>query len=167
VKAEMRAYGLSDEQQDEVWAALRAGESLSRIARHRRLPLQHVRRFFAQTGGVRPHPHRRAQRHLSVAEREEISRGLARGASMRMIGARLGRSHSTVVREVARNGGCAAYRAHEADQQAYVRALRPKMSKLAGRCTGWPTTTPTIRKSARWRPIWPGGPARMRSSWPN
>jgi IS30 family transposase len=127
----MRTYGLSKAQQDEIWAALRAGESLSWIARHHRVPLQHVRRYFAQTGGVRPGPPRRAGRHLAAVEREEISRGLARGDSMRTIGARLGRPHSTVVREVARNGGRLSYRAHAADQQAYVLARRPKVSKLA------------------------------------
>lgn len=118
-------------------AALRAGESLSRIARHHRLPQQHVRRYFAQTGGVRPPPLRRAARALSAAEREEISRGIAGGVSARGIGVLLGRPHSTIVREIARNRGCSTYRAQAADTAAYARARRPKPFKL--------TTSPTLR----------------------
>ncbi|MEU7459183.1 TIGR04222 domain-containing membrane protein [Streptosporangium roseum] len=75
----VRDYGLSPDRQDEVWQRWRSGESLSSIARGVDTPLQHVRRFFAQTGGVRPVPARRSLRHLAVAEREEVSRGLAGG----------------------------------------------------------------------------------------
>lgn len=127
----MRTYGVSEQQQDQVWAALRAGESISRIARHHRLPDQHVRRFLAQTGGVRPPQRRRSTRHLSSREREEISRGLARGESFRSIAARLARSHVTIGREVARNGGRTAYRAHAADDAAFERGRRPKRTRLA------------------------------------
>lgn len=129
----MRTYGLSEQQQDQVWAGLRAGESISRIARHQRVPQQHVRRYFAQTGGVRPAARRRSVRQLSSMEREEISRGLAAGESARRIAARLGRSPATVSREIIRNGGRDHYRAQVADQAAYDRARRPKASVLAAR----------------------------------
>lgn len=66
-----------------------------------------------------------------MAEREEISRGLAMGYSARAIAILLGRSPSTIAREITRNGGCAAYRAAVADQRAYQRARRPKPAKLA------------------------------------
>jgi len=127
----MRVYGLSPEQLDALWVSLRAGESLRSIARHHRVPLQHVRRYFAQTGGVQPRPAGRSDRQLTAAEREEISRGLAAGESFRVIGARLGRSHTTVGREVTRNGGRDAYRCGPADLAAYERGRRPKCSKLA------------------------------------
>jgi IS30 family transposase len=67
---------------------------------------------------------------LLLAEREEISRGLAAGDSCRMIARRLGRAPSTVSREVARNGGCRRYRAQVADAAADRRARRPKPAKL-------------------------------------
>lgn len=127
----MRSVGLSSQQQDQVWSALRAGESVSRIARSQCVPMQHVRRFLLQTGGVRPPQRRRSVRHLSVGEREEISRGVAREESFRVIAARLGRSHVTVAREVARNGGRAVYRAQTAEVAALDRGRRPKPSRLA------------------------------------
>lgn len=126
----MRTYGLSVHQQDQVWAALRAGESVTRIARHQRLPQQHVRRYLGQTGGVRPPVRRRSVRQLTAGEREEVSRGLAAGESLRQIGRRLGRSHATISREIARNGGPQHYRAQSADLAAWDRARRPKLSKL-------------------------------------
>ena len=72
----------------------------------------------------------RCARHLSLVEREEISRGLAAGWALRRIAERLCRPHSTVSRAIARNGGRDTYRAHEADAAAYVRARRPKVGKL-------------------------------------
>ncbi len=85
--------------------------------------MQHVRRYVAQTpGGVRPRPAGCSARHLSLQEREDVSRGLAAGWSMRRIAGELRRPHSTVSREVARNGGRDAYRAHDADTAAYERA---------------------------------------------
>ncbi len=127
----MRSEGLSEQQQDGVWAGVWAGESLSRIARHQGTRLQKVQRFLAQTGGIRPAPQHRSGRHLSAADREEISRGLAAGASFRVIAAGIGRPHPTVAREVARNGGRDHYRANLADVAAFARGRRPKASKLA------------------------------------
>ena len=92
---------------------------------------EYVRRYVTSTGGVKPTPRKRSERCLSEGEREEISRGLARGESCRTIAAAIGRTHTTVSREVNRNGGREGYRAHEADAAAWGRARRPKRSKLA------------------------------------
>jgi IS30 family transposase len=75
---------------------------------------------------------KRSELRLSLAEREEISRGLTTGATLAAIAAGLGRAASTVSREVAVNGGRATYRAHVADERALVLMARPKVSKLAG-----------------------------------
>jgi IS30 family transposase len=90
-----------------------------------------VARCLNATGGVRPRPRKRAERCLAVVEREEISRGLARGESFRAIARRIGRPHTTVAREVNRNGGRGRYRAQAADAAASRRACRAKRSKLA------------------------------------
>ncbi len=116
----MHAYGLSVEQQDELWRRWREGEALRSVARQLGAPVKKVRRYVARTRGVRPRPVGRSARHLSLQEREEVSR-LAAGWSMRRIAAGLGRPPSTVSRELARNGGRDAYRAHEADAAAYER----------------------------------------------
>src|SRR6516165_4614048 len=91
-----------------------------------------VYRILALNGGIAPEPRRRAAGALSLEEREEISRGIAAGRSMRRIAQGLRRSPSTVSREIRRNGGCSAYRAGEADRRACERALRPKLCRLAG-----------------------------------
>ena len=90
-----------------------------------------VRDLLHRTGGIRSAPKRRWEVRLSLAEREEISRGLAAGLSLRVIAAALGRSPSTVSREVLANGGRASYRAAVADRAAWSRAARPKATKLA------------------------------------
>ena len=126
----MRSWGLSAAEQDEVWARWRRGESLRLIARRLGKRGPSVRAFVLQTGGVQRHPPRRAQRCLSMAEREEISRGVAAGEPCRQIAARLGRSPSTVSRELTRNGGRRRYRAQAADAAAFRRAQRPKAAKL-------------------------------------
>src|SRR5215211_3612457 len=123
----MRSWGLSAVEQDEVWQRWRRGESLRLIARRLGKRGPSVRAFVLQTGGVqRPRP----RRAVRVAEREEISRGLAAGDSCRVIAQRLGRAPSTVSREVARNGGRRCYRAQAADGAADRRARRPKPAKL-------------------------------------
>jgi hypothetical protein len=108
-----------------------AGESLRLIARKLGKRGPSVRAFVLQTGGVQRHPPRRALGCLSMAEREEISRGVAAGEPCRQIAARLGRAPSTVSRELARNGGRGCYRAQAADAAAIGRAQRPKTAKLA------------------------------------
>jgi hypothetical protein len=126
----VRSWDLSAAEQAEVWARWRQGESLRLIARRLGKRGPSVRAFVLQTGGVQQHPPCRAQRCLSVAEREEISRGVAAGEPCRQITARLGRAPSTVSRELARNGGRHRYRAQAADAAAFRRAQRPKPAKL-------------------------------------
>jgi IS30 family transposase len=126
----VRSWGLSAVEQDEVWARWRRGESLRLIARKLGKRGPSVRAFVLQTGGVQRQPPRRNARCLSMAEREEISRGVAVGQSCRQIAARLGRAPSTVSRELARNGGRHRYRAQAADAAAFRRAQRPKAAKL-------------------------------------
>jgi DNA-binding CsgD family transcriptional regulator len=106
----MPSWGLSAQEQDEVWARWRRGESLRLIARRLGKRGPSVRAFVLQTGGVQWHPPRGPQRCLTMAEREEISRGVAAGEPCRQIAARLGRAPSTVSRELARNGGRSRYR---------------------------------------------------------
>jgi len=110
----------------------------------------HVRDLIAASGGIAPRPRRRSSRVLSRAEREEISRGIAAGASMRAIAASLGRSPSTVSREIARHGGRAAYRANAADQAAWVNARRPKPCRLATNRRLQRTVTQKLR--LQWSP---------------
>jgi IS30 family transposase len=126
----MRTWGLSAAEQDEVWRRWRRGESLGSIARVLGHRLPSVRSFIAENGGVRRRPPHRSPRSLSIAEREEISRGLAAGKSYRVIAAGLHRAPSSVSREVARNGGAKHYRAQAADSAAYCRARRPKPNKF-------------------------------------
>jgi IS30 family transposase len=97
--------------------------------------MQHVRRFLAQTGGVRRLPPQRSAHHLTIHEREEISRGIAAGHAARSIARRLGRAASSISREIARNGGRTDYRAQTAKARAQRRARRPKPAKLA--CCPW------------------------------
>src|SRR5215207_5972992 len=126
----MRSWGLSVQDQEELWRRWRQGESLRLIARRLGKRGPSVRAFVLQTGGVQRHPPRRAPRCLSMAEREEISRGVAAGESCRKVAARLGRAPSTVLRELARNGGRGRYRAQAANAAAFRQAQRPKPAKL-------------------------------------
>jgi DNA-binding CsgD family transcriptional regulator len=127
----VRSWGLSEAEQDELWARWRQGQSLRLIARQMGKRGPSIRAFVLQTGGVQQRPPQRAARSLSVVEREEISRCVAAGDSCRAIARRLGRSPSTVSRELARNGGRSRYRAQRADAAAVWRAARPKPAKLA------------------------------------
>src|SRR5215469_5087069 len=90
-----------------------------------------VHLLWKRHGGIAPPIRRRSPRSLTLAEREDISRGIASGSSMRVIAQRLSRASSTVSREVARHGGRGQYRANEADQQAWESSLRPKLCLLA------------------------------------
>lgn len=121
---------LSLEQQDAVWERWRAGEPVRVIARAVCCSREAVRRLLAATGGIRPAVRTRASLRFSLAEREEISRGLAASISARAIAARLGRSASSVSREITRNGGRSQYRAAAADRRAWELARRPKPCKL-------------------------------------
>jgi IS30 family transposase len=124
---------LTPEAIDELWVRLRSGKAAKPAARELGLGTSTVRAYLLRCGGIRPEPRRRASGRLRFAEREEISRGLAAGCSLRRIAAGLGRAPSTISREVAANGGARRYRAARADRQAWSRAGRPKPCKLATR----------------------------------
>ncbi len=124
--------GLTDEQKQELWERRNVGESLCEIGRAIRKHPASVFGVLRYFGGYPPRPRKRSDRSLSLNEREEISRGLAAGESFRTIASRLGRSPSTVSREVGRNGGRRRYRATSADHRAWSRARRPKPCLLAG-----------------------------------
>ena len=117
--------------EDEIWARLRAGHAAKPTARALGLTAGGVRAYLVRCGGIRPAPRRRSPGRLSLVEREEISRGLAAGSSLRAIAAGLGRAPSTVSREVAAHGGRDRYRATPADQAAWARARRRQACKLA------------------------------------
>jgi IS30 family transposase len=114
-----------------MWDRWRQGWTLHQIAHLFDRAHTSVRSVLARTGGIRPPGRTRSMVALTLAEREEISRAMAEGHSIRSIAAQLGRAPSTVSRELRRNGGPAAYRASEADSAAWTRALRPKCCKLA------------------------------------
>jgi IS30 family transposase len=123
--------GLSQAQQERVWALRAEGLSERELARRLGLSKRQVNYYLDVCGGIRPRRQRRRDpRRLTLAEREEISRGIARGDSDRRIGRALGRSHTTVGREIRRCGGRRRYRAHRADEEAWLRARRPKPGKL-------------------------------------
>ena len=123
--------GLSDEQKTELWSRWRQGESLSEIGRALGKHAGSIYGVLAANGGVSPPARTRSSRVLSTPEREEVSRGLAEGKSVRAIAAKLKRSPSTVSREVARNKGRSKYRAARADERAWTMAKRPKCGLLA------------------------------------
>src|SRR5256885_9433268 len=119
-------------QKAELWDRWRNGQCIADIARAlERRNKSGVYRVLASNGGISPAARRRAPVVLRLEEREEISRGIAAGRSIRRIAARLGRSPSTISREVTRHGGRSSYRATEADARAWERALRPKPCRLA------------------------------------
>jgi len=119
-------------QKAELWERWKNGQCVADIARALgRRNKSGVYRILAHDGGIVPLPRRRAAGALRLEEREEISRGIAAGRSIRWIASDLGRSPSTVSREIGRNGGSQAYRASQADGRAWDRALRPKPCRLA------------------------------------
>ena len=123
--------GLSPEQKRELWSRWKAGESLSEIGRALGKQPGSIHGVVASNGGYVPAVRRRSARVLTISEREEISRGLAEGASLRRIAGRLQRAPSSISREVARHGGRHRYRAAWAEERAWDRARRPKPCKLA------------------------------------
>jgi IS30 family transposase len=115
-----------------LWSALQAGEFVADAAAQVGTHRTQARRWIAACGGVRPRRGRHLKgRCLSFAEREEIALARARGETIRAIARRLGRSPSTISRELKRNADCRGYRATTAHALAYERASRPKPAKLA------------------------------------
>jgi IS30 family transposase len=122
---------LSFTQRTEIWSRWKSGQSLHEIGRAFGKPHSSIRCLLLPRGGIPPATRRRSPLALTLAEREDISRGIASGSSIREIARHLDRAASTVSREVTRHGGRPAYRAHEADEQAWESALRPKRCLLA------------------------------------
>jgi IS30 family transposase len=123
-------WGLVERQQL-IWAMWRRGDPIREMERTPGATLPRIRRYLRQSGGITPIPRQRRADHLTLFDREEISRGIAAGLSARLIARRIDRPSSTVSREIARNGGRDAYRALAADAATFERAGRPKLSKLA------------------------------------
>src|SRR6202165_4276145 len=126
-----KRFGLCAVQRSELWRRWKAGQSLHEIGRAFGKEHSSIRCLVARYGGIVPAVRRRSRRVLTAVEREDISRGLASGAALRTIAQHLDRAVSRVSREVARHGGRSAYRANEADDQAWKSALRPKPCLLA------------------------------------
>ena len=120
-------------QKADIWDRWQRGESMTSIGRVFDRPSSSIFNHLSSAGGIRPPSRRRSQLSLTLSEREEISRGIASHLSLRTIAAQLGRSPSTVSREINRNGGLEHYRANQADKATWDRAHRPKPCKLAGR----------------------------------
>ncbi len=125
-----RRYGLSEAEKEQVWELRAQGLSERKIGHRLGLLPVSVSNYVASVGGIRPRPRRRAERCLCLAEREEISRGIAGGDSARAIARRLQRSHTTIAREIERCGGRRRYRAHAADRLTWRRTRRPRPRKL-------------------------------------
>ncbi len=130
-RKERVARGYSEAQRAEMWERWGRGESLKAIGRIFGKEGGSVFGQLAPYGGIRPRPRCRSPLALTLAEREEISRGVAAGRSMRSTSRLLGRSASTVSREIGRNGGGSAYRATEAEERAWGRARRPRRCRLS------------------------------------
>jgi IS30 family transposase len=124
--------GLTDAQRADMWRRWRAGLSSRDIAGALGRAQPSIWEHLVQRGGIAPAIRRRAARALTMAEREEISRGLGAGRTIRCIARQLGRAASTISREVARHSGRYGYRANHADYEAWIWALRPKPCVLAG-----------------------------------
>ena len=129
MKQRPRIY-YTESQKALMWQHWQKGDSLQQIAQLFDRNHSSIERILAETGGIRPAPRRRSRLALTLAEREEISRAIATGESIRSIAKSLGRAPSTISREIHRNGGEERYRAAQAEQAAWERARRPKTCKL-------------------------------------
>ena len=123
--------GFTAAEKTELWDRWQRGESLKAIGRAFGKPSSSIYFQVAPHGGIRPAVRHRSRRVLKLSEREEISRGITAHQSVRSMARLLGRSASTVSREINRNGGYDRYRAALADEKTWVQALRPKRCKLA------------------------------------
>ena len=131
--------GFTSAEKTELWDRWKRGESLKAIGRAFGKESSSIYFLVAPHGGFRPAERRRSRLALTLSEREEISRGIAVHRSARSMAGLLGRSPSTVSREMSRNGGCNRYRATVADENAWARSRRPKCCKLA--------TNPRLRQA--------------------
>jgi IS30 family transposase len=130
MKQRTRIY-YSQEQKDLMWDRWKKGDTLHTIGRLFDRGHSSVQRILSESGGIRPPKRKRSRLSLTLAEREEISRGLVSQLSIRAIATQLNRSPSTISREINRNGGYHDYRAAQAEQAAWERAQRPQCCKLA------------------------------------
>jgi IS30 family transposase len=124
---------------DVLWSRWHQGETSVQISADLGCDRETITWHVERAGGLRPRVRRRATRHLTLAEREAISRGLAVGDGVRALARRLGRAPSTISRELERRGGAAGYRAAAADTEAWTAGRRPKRTKLA--------RTPRLRRT--------------------
>jgi IS30 family transposase len=129
--AQMGRPGLSWQQKQELWARWKAGQSLTEIGRSLGKQAGSIFGVVALRGGIAPPARRRSRLSLSMHEREEISRGLVAGLSLRKIATQLRRAPSTISREVCRNNGRSKYRAAHADERAWRSVCRAKPCRLA------------------------------------
>ena len=104
-----KRFGFSAAQKSDVWRRWKAGQTLHEIGRAFGKEHSSIRCLVSRYGGIAPEVRRRALLALTLREREEISRGLASGSSIRAIAKGLERTVSTVSREVARHGGRPVY----------------------------------------------------------
>jgi len=130
MRRKRREYSAAERR--ELWDRWKRGESISDIGRALGRAPGTIHETIRQHGGVAPPERRRSRLALTISEREEISRGVAAGEPARRVAARLGRSPSTVTREIVRHGGRRRYRAAEADKRAWANGKRPQICKLAG-----------------------------------
>lgn len=137
-------------QRGEIWDRWQRGESMSSIGRCFARKSSSIFSVLSPSGGIRPAERKRSARSLSLVEREEVSRGLTLGLSLRGLAAKLGRAPSTISREVGRNGGVDRYRAVSSDKAAWDRAVRPKPCKLA--CHPWLRRTVSLKLRRKWSP---------------
>src|SRR4029077_18088892 len=142
--------GFTAAEKTELWDRWQRGESLKAIGRAFSKPSSSIYFQVAPHGGIRPAARRRSRLALTLSEREEISRGITAHQSARSIARLLGRSPSTVSREIARNGDYDRYRAALADENAWIRARRPKRCKLAN--NGWLRQAVVQKLRSNWAP---------------
>ena len=142
--------GFTAAEKTELWDRWQRGESLKAIGRGFGKPSSSIYNQLAPHGGIRPVPRCRSRLALTLFEREEISRGIAAHQSARSMARLLGRSASTVSREIRRNGGCDGYRAALADETAWARARRPKRCKLA--TNAWLRRAVAKKLRSNWAP---------------
>lgn len=129
MKQRPRIY-YSDSQKALMWERWKQGWTLHEIGKLFDRAHSSIHQILAETGGIRPVQRSRSSTALTLAEREEISRAMVTGESIRSTATRLGRAPSTISREIKRNGGRSSYRANQADDAAWDRARRPKRCKL-------------------------------------